>query len=140
MTWRRFGKSPFIENPRAFSNDDNEKNPMMPINNDDTVFKKDVLNSLKTWKSEQTTFAIVVDNLNNSSDYSIVSGKSKAVESGMRFIGINANKISSFYIFRKYQLKKQSFIIFDKFSWSSKHHRMSYSSKINRSIIVESST
>jgi hypothetical protein len=52
-----------------------------------------VLNALKQLKSKMKTLAIVVGNSNNYTGYSLLSEKSKAVESGYGFLGIVDYKI-----------------------------------------------
>jgi hypothetical protein len=52
------------------------------VNADDTEFKEYLLNALKNLKSKMKSLSIVVGNSNNYTSYSILSGKSEAVESG----------------------------------------------------------
>jgi hypothetical protein len=56
-------------------------------------FKEYVLNALKQLKSKMKTLTIVVGNSNNYTGYSVLSGKSEAVESGYGFMDIVGYKI-----------------------------------------------
>jgi hypothetical protein len=59
----------------------------------DPNFKNYVLKALTNIKSKLKTLTIVVGNSNNYMGYSVLSGKSGAIESGFGFIGITGYKI-----------------------------------------------
>jgi hypothetical protein len=63
------------------------------VNNDDIEFKEYVSNGLKYLKSKMKTLTIIVGNSNNHIGYTILLGKSEAVETGFRFMGIEGNKV-----------------------------------------------
>jgi hypothetical protein len=62
------------------------------IENDDE-FKNYILNALKQLKSKMKTLTIVVAHSNNYTGYSVLSGKSEAIESGYGFMGIVGYKV-----------------------------------------------
>jgi hypothetical protein len=76
------------EFPREFEEAQSEQ-----VNADNTEFKEYVLNALKNLKSKMKSLTIVVGNSNNYTGYSILSGKSEAVESGFGFMGIEGYKV-----------------------------------------------
>jgi hypothetical protein len=84
MTLRRFINSFVIETLNEFPKEEISVS-MTATNEDDTVFKKYLLNSLKKRKSKMKTLTIRVCNSNNKACYSVFSDQSEAVELGYEF-------------------------------------------------------
>jgi hypothetical protein len=92
MTLRRFINSFVIENLDEFPKEEIPVS-MSATNEDDTVFKKYFLNSLKKRKSKMKTLTIGACNSNNNTCYSVFSGQSEAVELGYEFGGIDDSNL-----------------------------------------------
>jgi hypothetical protein len=84
MTLRRLVNSFVIENLDEFPKEEIPVS-MTVINEDDTVFKKYILNSLEKRKSKMITLILIVGNTNNYTGYSVFSDQSEAVELGYEF-------------------------------------------------------
>jgi hypothetical protein len=93
-TIQRFVNNYVLQHPEEFEQED----ITIPNLNNSTIdndpnFKNYVFNALKNIKSKLIKLTRVVGNSNNYTGYSVLSGKSEAIESGFGFIGITGYKI-----------------------------------------------
>jgi hypothetical protein len=92
---QRFVNNYLLQYPEEFPKYDDITIPNLNnnVSDNDPNFKNYVLNALKNIQSILKTLTIVVGNSNNYTGYSVLCGKSEAIESGFGFIGITGYKI-----------------------------------------------